>query len=151
MLKFAPVQSILRMLFCLGLGLFCANWSSVGQSSLFWVFNFAPVWRCFVLKFAPVQSIFKTKFCPGLGLFLISLREKNTPYSSGPAPVLGSFVLKFAPVQSNFRTKFCSGLGLFFIFLRGEKCPVQPCSAPVQDRGIVTLLAFLALKVLSWC
>ena len=64
-------------------------------------------------------------------------------------PVLGSFVLNFAPVQSIFRTRFCSGLGLFFIFLRGEKCPVQPCPAPVQDRCIVTLLAFLALKVLS--
>ena len=62
----------------------------------------------------------------------------------------GSFVLKFAPVQSIFRTKFCSGLGLFFMFLRGKKCPVQPCPAPVQDRGIVTLLAFLALKVQGW-
>ena len=125
MIKFAPVQSVLRILLCPVLGLFCVNWSAVDWSSLFWVFNFAPVLGCFVLlKFAPVQSIFGTNFAPVLGYFLF-LWEKKGPHS----PSLGLFCTKicpspkYAPIQSIFGTKFCPSLSWLRLFFDRWKMP----------------------------
>ena len=118
---------------------FVLNDPLFGQSSLLWVFNFAPVWRCVVLKFAPVLSISRTKFCPSLGLFLISLRKKNVLCSPGASPVLGYFVLKFALDQNMLLSSlflelnFSLDLGYFYVFEMWK----MPHIAPVLPRSWV--------------